>query len=86
LREGDETYWRANDVIIKLWKNMADKKINCHYLSPFTCYDLLSSKYRRGAFIAQALDFELKNFAQLQDMDACVKKIFFADYWNNVRP
>ena len=64
-------------MVADLWKNMWDHQIHCHYLSPFSCYDLLSSKYKKGAYLAHALDYETKNYVELQNMDECVKKVFF---------
>jgi hypothetical protein len=60
--------------------------VHCHFLSPFSCYDIRSNSKYVGLHVAQALDFELRNYVALQDMDTCVKKVFFQDYWAKVRP
>lgn len=60
--------------------------MHCHFLSPFSCFDIRSNGKYVGLYVAQALDFELKNYVALQNMDTCVKKVFFPDYWTNLWP
>ena len=86
LKEGDESFWRANSLVADLWKMIKKDDVHCHFLSPFSCYDIRSNSKYVGLHVAQALDFELRNYVALQDMDTCVKKVFFPDYWAKVRP
>lgn len=87
LREGDESFWRANSLVADLWEQIKKEDVHCHFLSPFSCYEIRSSTDKFvGLHIAQALGFELKNYVALQNMDTCVKKVFFPDYWAKVRP
>ena len=43
LKEGDESFWRANSLVAGLWKLIKKNDVHCHFLSPFSCYDIISN-------------------------------------------
>ena len=79
LKAGDESVTRTFDLIQEFWKTPNE----CHMLSPYTCQSALETE---GVWAAQASDYELMYYHELQNVEDCVKTVFHTDYWQNIYP